>query len=128
MTQTLNGTPGDDILTGTDPGNALNPDGIDIINGGDGNDTLTGLGGDDIIQGGLGADTMNGGAGFDTVSYANAAGAVFVSNGGNNGGEAAGDTMTGFEAIIGSAFNDTLQGDPGANTLTGNAGADLLDG
>ena len=35
MTQTLDGTGGNDILTGTDPGDPTNPDGIDIINGGD---------------------------------------------------------------------------------------------
>ncbi|MBW8724629.1 MAG: hypothetical protein JF625_05665 [Inquilinus limosus] len=103
VTQTLNGTPGNDILTGTDPGNPGNPDGIDIINGGDGNDTLTGLGGNDTISGGLGADVLNGGAGFDTLSFANATGGVWVNiNGGAFGGEAVGDTMTGFEAIIGS--------------------------
>jgi len=34
MTQTLNGTAGADTITGTNPGDAANPDGIDIINGG----------------------------------------------------------------------------------------------
>ena len=41
MTQTINGTPGNDTLNGTDPGNPANPDGIDIINGLAGNDTIT---------------------------------------------------------------------------------------
>jgi Ca2+-binding RTX toxin-like protein len=62
VTQTLNGTAGNDTLTGTDPGNPGNPDGIDIINGFDGNDTLSGLGGNDTISGGLGADVLDGGA------------------------------------------------------------------
>ena len=78
MTQTLNGTAGNDTLTGTDPGNPANPDGIDIINGGAGNDTLSGLGGNDIISGGAGADAMNGGAGIDTLTYANATAGIQV--------------------------------------------------
>ncbi|MGL4965276.1 MAG: beta strand repeat-containing protein [Inquilinus sp.] len=129
MTQTLNGTAGPDTLTGTNPLDAANPDGIDIINGGAGNDTLSGLGGDDTIQGGLGADIMDGGAGFDTLSYAAATAAVWlVLNGATFGGEAVGDTMTGFEAMIGSAFNDILTGDGGANILDGRNGGDVLDG
>ena len=56
MSQILNGTAGNDPITGTDPGAAGNPDGIDIINGLAGDDTLLGLGGNDTIQGGLGAD------------------------------------------------------------------------
>ena len=54
MTQTINGTPGIDTLTGTNPGNPANLDGIDIINGLAGNDTLSGLGGDDTLKGGAG--------------------------------------------------------------------------
>jgi Ca2+-binding RTX toxin-like protein len=147
MTQVLNGGPGGDSLTGTDPGAPANPDGIDIINGLAGDDTLLGLGGDDTIQGGLGADVMDGGAGFDTLTFANAtAGVGVVLNAFGTYGEAAGDTMTGFEALIGSAFNDQLAGDGGDNlvdggdgddyiqlsggvdTLIGGAGRDLVDG
>jgi Ca2+-binding RTX toxin-like protein len=147
MTQVLNGGPGNDSLTGTDPGAPGNPDGIDIINGFDGDDTLNGLDGDDIIQGGLGADVMNGGAGFDTLTFADATAGVGVAlNAFGTFGEAVGDTMTGFEALIGSAFNDQLAGDSGNNvvdggdgddyiqvsggvdTLIGGAGRDILDG
>jgi Ca2+-binding RTX toxin-like protein len=127
VTQTINGTAGNDILTGTDPGNPANPDGIDFINGGDGNDTLSGLGGNDTISGGLGADILNGGAGFDTLSFANATAGVWVNiNGAAFGGEAVGDTMTGFEAMIGSAFNDIMGGDAGNNTISGGAGTDII--
>jgi Ca2+-binding RTX toxin-like protein len=127
MTQTLNGTAGNDPITGTDPGNPANPDGIDIINGLDGNDTLSGLGGNDTISGGLGADILDGGAGFDTLSFAAAAAGVWVNiNGGAFGGEAVGDTMTGFEAIIGSAFNDIFGGDGGNNTIDGGGGTDII--
>jgi Ca2+-binding RTX toxin-like protein len=127
VTQTLNGTPGNDILTGTDPGNPANPDGIDIINGLDGNDTLTGLGGDDTISGGLGTDVLDGGAGWDTLTFANATAGVWVNlNAGGFSGEAVGDTMTGFEAMIGSAFNDIFGGDGGNNTINGGAGTDII--
>ncbi|AOF90322.1 calcium-binding protein [Sinorhizobium sp. RAC02] len=147
MTQTLNGTAGIDTLTGTDLGAPTNPDGIDIINGLGGDDTLSGLGGNDIIEGGLGADNMDGGAGIDTLSYANATAGVGVAlNAFGTYGESLGDTMSGFENLIGSAFNDQLAGDGGVNvvssgagddyiqlsggadTLDGGAGRDLLDG
>ncbi|MGO4837404.1 calcium-binding protein, partial [Rhizobiaceae sp. 2RAB30] len=111
MTQTLNGTAGNDPITGTNPGDAGNPDGIDIINGLAGNDTLFGLGGDDviqgglgddIIQGGLGADNMDGGDGYDTLTFADATSDVAVLlNGAGFRGEALVDTMDAFEAFIG---------------------------
>ena len=128
MTQTLNGTAGADTLTGTNVGNAANPDGIDIINGAGGNDTLSGLGGNDIIQGGAGADVMDGGAGIDTVSYANSnSGVVGRLNHGISGGDATGDTMTGFENLIGSNFDDQLVGDEtGTNLISGGGGNDFI--
>jgi Ca2+-binding RTX toxin-like protein len=127
MTQTLNGTAGNDILTGTDPGDPTNPDGIDIINGGGSADWLIGLGGDDIIEGGAGSDKMEGGAGFDTLSYAHAGGGVVVYLGlGGLGGEASGDQISGFEALIGSDFNDQLVGDVGADWIDGGAGSDFI--
>jgi hypothetical protein len=114
MTQTLNGGPGNDFLTGTDPGDPTNPDGIDIINGGGSVDVLKGLGGDDIIEGGADSDQMDGGAGFDMLSYAHASGpvAVFLGLGGLSG-EAFGDMISGFEGLIGSAFGDVLAAMPG---------------
>ncbi|MEQ1952038.1 hypothetical protein [Mesorhizobium sp. CN2-181] len=127
MTQTLNGTAAADTLTGTDVGNPLNPDGIDIINGGAGDDTLSGLGGNDTIQGGAGADKMTGGAGIDTLTYANAGGGVQVAlNATANGSDATGDTMSGFENLTGSAFNDQLVGDNGTNVVIGGGGNDYI--
>ena len=82
---TINGTAGDDKLTGgyghdTISGNAGNDTidgqaGSDTIHGGDGNDNLTGNfgddrlygeAGDDILLGGAGSDKLYGGAGADT--------------------------------------------------------------
>ena len=121
MTQTLNGTPGNDTLTGANPGDASNPDGIDFINGLDGNDTLSGLGG---------GDTIDGGAGFDTVDYSASASRVDINLGLHfaAGGDAQGDTLTNIENVAGSAFNDFIGGDDGANVLRGGDGNDGLGG
>jgi Ca2+-binding RTX toxin-like protein len=37
------------------------------------------------------------------------------------------DTLSGFENLLGSAFNDSLTGDANANTLSGGAGDDTLN-
>ncbi len=43
-------------------------------------------------------------------------------------GDAAGDILSGFENVIGSAKNDVLTGDANANTITGGAGNDTIHG
>jgi Ca2+-binding RTX toxin-like protein len=43
-------------------------------------------------------------------------------------GDGGTDTLSGFENVTGSAFDDTLIGDSGANLLTGGAGRDTLLG
>ena len=103
--------------------------GLDTLFGGTGNDTLRGGDGDDLLIGGAGADRIEGGAGIDTASYADAAAgvAVYMANNGNKG-DATGDVLVGVENLIGSAFNDTLSGDLGANLLEGGAGNDVLIG
>lgn len=45
-----------------------------------------------------------------------------------SGGDADGDTLAGFENIRGSAYDDTLTGDGGANVMEGGAGDDILTG
>jgi len=91
---------------------------------------LTGGDGDDTLYGGDGGDTLTGGAGSDTASYgASATGVTIDLNAGTaSGGEAAGDSFSGIENIIGSTGADTLFGDVNANVLTGNDGNDWLDG
>jgi Ca2+-binding RTX toxin-like protein len=119
---TLVGTAGPDTLSGAA--------GNDTISGLAGNDTLSGGDGDDVLEGGLGADILDGGPGFDVASYANATAAVTVSlaTGLGTAGEASGDSLISIEGLLGSAFNDALTGDGGANTLWGGAGNDRLDG
>jgi Ca2+-binding RTX toxin-like protein len=107
--------------------------GNNALSGGAGNDMiladLPGGAGEDTVDGGDGNDTLNGGAGFDLVSYA-AAGNGVTANLAT--GQATGqgiDIVTGFEGVIGSAFNDTLTGDDGDNLLNiGSGGADAIIG
>ncbi len=98
--------------------------------GGHGDDHILGGAGADTLSGGFGADTLAGGAGIDTVSYAASLAGVTVnlSTGVNAGGDAAGDQLSGFENIVGSAFGDHLTGDAGNNFIDGGLGADTIDG
>jgi Ca2+-binding RTX toxin-like protein len=93
-------------------------------------DTLTGDSGDNVLEGGAGGDLIDGGLGSDSASYIGSAEAVTVDLGLGtaSGGDAAGDTLTSIENLIGSAFDDTLNGDTGDNRLEGSGGADVMDG
>ncbi len=95
-----------------------------------GNDTIIGGNGADTLDGGAGADSLNGGAGVDFAGYASSAISVNVSltSPGSNTGDAVSDAYTSIEGLIGSGFNDTLEGDGGANPLHGGVGNDLLIG
>jgi len=95
-----------------------------------GNDTLDGGAGNDTLIGGTGADTLIGGSGIDTADYSTSANGVNVNlaTNVNTGGDAQGDSLTGFENVTGSNYNDTLTGDGNDNTLTGGAGDDTLVG
>jgi len=72
--------------------------------------TASGLGGDDVftLNDGGSAGTVDGGTGSDTATYANRGAAVTV----------AVDTFTSIENLVGSGFDDTLQGTAGADTFT----------
>ncbi|MCS6627354.1 Ig-like domain-containing protein [Roseibacterium beibuensis] len=112
-----------DSLTGNGAANQLS--------GGVGNDVLSGLNGDDVLIGGAGVDVLNGGGGVDTVDYSGAASgmrAQLNSNASTNDGDGGTDTFSGIENLTGSAFNDTLIGDGGANVLRGGLGSDTLIG
>ena len=85
--------------------------------------------GDDLLEGGDGDDTLDGGGGSDTASYLTATGAVFVDlDPGASSGAAGNDTFVSIENAIGSAFDDGILGDNGANLLAGAAGHDFLRG
>lgn len=104
--------------------------GAEILSGLDGADTIHGGDGDDTIEGGKGADALHGDGGTDFVTYAGSDVGVRVSlaSGTGAGGDAQGDTLTGFEGIIGSLHSDILTGDHTANTLFGSGGNDFLEG
>ena len=109
---------------------------VSNIEGSNHDDILTGHGGANLFYGGGGADTIDGGGGIDTVSYADTPynarpDGVTVDlsdNSKNVGGDAAGDTLTNIENIIGTEGDDTITGDAQNNRLDGGDGADTLDG
>ena len=79
---------------------------------------------------------LAGGAGNDTVSYAHATsgpGGLGVTvnlavTTAQNTVTAGTDTLSGFENLTGSQFNDTLTGTTGNNVITGLGGNDTLTG
>lgn len=127
----LNGGIGNDSLSGLVGADTLRGgDGNDNLLGGVGNDNLLGEAGDDTLIGGAGADILDGGVGTNTASYAASAVGVLVNllTNSHSGGDAAGDSLTNIQNIIGSALADSLIGDNNANNLQGDAGNDRLDG
>ena len=128
---TISGTANADWINGDDGADSISGlVGDDSLLGGAGDDTILGGGGNDTIEGGAGADSLNGNANNDTLSYANSSAAVTVDIQANtaSGGDAAGDTILGFENLIGSAYADSLTGSGAANIITGGAGADSISG
>ncbi len=105
--------------------------GADLILGNDVNNLLSGGERSDTISGGLGADGLNGGDGYDFASYLGATAGVtarldFPSL---NTGEAAGDSYTSIEGLIGSQFSDfLLVGDGQANYVAALDGDDYAAG
>jgi len=129
---TIVGTQGDDKIISTS--------GADVIVTLDGSDNVVDPGGDDriclgpgndVVDGGPGNDLIDGGDGSsDSVFYLFATGplrADLQAGVGSAAGEG-NDTLTGFENVDGTPFNDTLTGDGNINVLTGEGGNDTLDG
>ena len=118
-TISIKGGAGDDMLSvagGAGTGAAV---GGVMLTGEDGNDTL--------IEG-SGDDDLGGGDGTDTVDLSDAGQGVTVSLGDGTATGDGSDTLTAFEDVTGSPFDDVIDGDGGANTLSGGSGDDVIDG
>jgi Ca2+-binding RTX toxin-like protein len=106
--------------------------GNDILRGDEKDNELYGEGGDDTLQGGAGADILDGGDGNRDVAWYNTTSTdgvkVDLRDGKGYSGEAAGDTLSGIEDIIGSLGNDELRGDDNVNILNGGGASGGTDG
>jgi Ca2+-binding RTX toxin-like protein len=106
-------------LVGTSAINGTGNSGGNVVLGNAANNVLAGLGG---------ADTIDGADGTDTASYAASGAGVNLSLATStySGGDAQGDVLTNIENLTGSAFDDVIEGDGGANVLVGGGGIDTL--
>jgi hypothetical protein len=119
------------LIGGGDDDRISGEGGNDRLRGEGGNDTIEGGEGQDTILGGAGADSLDGGAGdADELSYAGTTTGVTVNlaTGLGIGGDAQGDSLSGFEAVRGGSGDDSLVGGDGADTLHGSLGDDTLEG
>ncbi len=109
--------------------NIISGDAGDALTGNSGANELYGGGGDDILAGGAGADKLDGGAANDTASYASDTAGVTISlaTGAASGGHAQDDSLISIENVTGGAGNDTIEGDDGANKLSGGANGAVGD-
>ncbi|MGB0747408.1 MAG: VCBS domain-containing protein, partial [Magnetospiraceae bacterium] len=122
-----------EYLQGSDFNDTLTGDGAaNVIYGADGNDSVAGAGGDDVIFASAGDDTLDGGAGIDFLALQTSG----VSGGANanlatgivTDGFGGTDTVSNFEHINGTIYDDTLTGDVNPNSIFGGQGSDLIDG
>jgi Ca2+-binding RTX toxin-like protein len=104
--------------------------------GADGNDTLYGTPGDDVLRGAAGDNLLDGRGGLNTLEYGThwwgsvpTHGVVVNLDTGRATNPWDGtDTISNFQAVIGTPFADSLTGSAAAETLTGGAGNDTLIG
>ena len=119
--ESVTDTPGDDTFQGDDTGGFFA-----LLQGG--NDTVEAEGGNDVVAGGGGDDTLDGGPGTDYLDFFASPGPVTVDlEAGTSSGEGT-DTVTSFEIVFGSAYDDVLDGSSGDNFLLGEAGNDVIRG
>ncbi|MET0272386.1 MAG: calcium-binding protein, partial [Phenylobacterium sp.] len=123
----LFGTNGNDTLTGADGNDLLvGNNGDDFLRGHGGDDTLNGDDGADFINGGAGNDVIDGGFGIDRLVYGDAPGGVNVDLANGHATGFGDDIVVDIENVTGTAYNDTLTGDNGANWLWGTGGDDSI--
>ena len=130
----VSGTAFDDVLIGDGGDNWIW--GGSNATGVTGDDNLSAGGGNDLVQVGTGSHVADGGTGSDTLSlHGNGtditAAGVTVSlalQGASQDTEQGLMTLSGFENLSGSNFDDNLTGDDGDNLLAGYSGSDTLSG
>lgn len=131
------GGAGSDKLTGIENlyGSAFNDTlignaGVNYLSGGAGNDRLEGGAGDDHLEGGRGDDELIGGDGFDVVTYSEATQGIWMTLG-SGAGSSEGDGrdfLYSIEAVIGTRFDDSLNGGIDDNYIEGGDGNDRING
>ena len=133
--EAISGSVFSDVLTGDDNDNWFTTGGAGLDGHTVTTDTITANGGNDLIIAGFGNHILDGGSGTDTVGFAwignEVLGGITVSLGLQGAPQDTGQgsmTLSGFENLSGSGFDDVLIGDSGANLLAGNAGNDVLTG
>ena len=129
----LDGRGGADSLDGGPDTDTLNGgSGADSLAGGAGTDTLDGGDDDDSLMAGLDADTMHGGAGIDIADSSDhfkPIKADLDSQPGDDGQSRERDTIaTDVEGLRGGESHDRLTGNSGANTIDGDVGDDRIFG
>ncbi|MFN8983979.1 MAG: calcium-binding protein, partial [Alphaproteobacteria bacterium] len=103
---TIDGGNGNDTLLGGDGNDSLLGDnGTDTLNGGDGNDTLIGGNDNDSLDGGAGNNDWLSFAGFIVPMTVDLFNGRSASNFNNPTGN---DSITGFEAVLGTSFSDFI--------------------
>ena len=98
-------------------------EGDDTLTGGDGDDTLDGYAGDDLLDGGTGDDLLRGREGMDSLLGGNGNDAV-------TGGPGA-DTIEGGpdnDMLVGNEGDDVIRGGSGADEIYGEDGDDVIEG
>ena len=118
---TLTGAASDDVLIGGG--------GNDVIDGGAGDDRLVGGDGNDRFLAGDGADLFDGSAGIDEIDMrGNVAAATVDLSAGTGAGSMAGDQFTNIENLLGTPYDDRLDGNDANNLFRARDGADILFG
>ncbi|SFC57631.1 calcium-binding protein, partial [Tropicimonas isoalkanivorans] len=121
-----------DLSTGTASGGDADGDTLVSIEGVEGtiyDDRLTGDAGDNRFRPGQGDDVVDGGAGFDTVDYSDGSSPVTISlalTDAQDTGGAGRDTLISIESMLGSQFDDVLEGTAAYEEFRGGAGADTI--
>lgn len=100
----------------------------DYLNGGPGDDVLLQGAGRSLIRGGRGDDLMSGGRGVDAVAFDDSPNPVRVKLARQRARGDGEDTVLRFEHLVGSPFDDALNGSRRRETIEGEGGDDVIRG